>query len=68
MGKEFKTTNEQVKFRLFQMPCCGMLLCWVNPRFPNRCPECGEAVFVKLKSEEHTLTCCEATLRLGKPI
>ena len=23
-------TNEQVKFRLFEMPCCGQLLCWVN--------------------------------------
>jgi hypothetical protein len=22
-------------FRLIQMPCCGQLLCWVNPRLPN---------------------------------
>jgi hypothetical protein len=22
-------------FRLIVMPCCGQLLCWVNPRLPN---------------------------------
>jgi hypothetical protein len=24
-----------VKFRLIQMPCCGQMLCWVNPRLPK---------------------------------
>src|SRR5262245_26836305 len=28
-----------VHFRLIQMPCCGQMLCWVNPRLPNYCPE-----------------------------
>jgi len=22
-------------FRFIQMPCCGQMLCWVNPRLPN---------------------------------
>jgi DNA-directed RNA polymerase subunit RPC12/RpoP len=38
-----------VKFRLIQMPCCGQMLCWVNPRLPNYCPECGERVLMKLR-------------------
>jgi hypothetical protein len=37
-------TLQLVKFTLYQMPCCGQLLCWVNPRRPNHCPECGTAV------------------------
>jgi len=32
-----------VKFTVIQMPCCGTLLCWVNPRRMNFCPECGTA-------------------------
>lgn len=61
-------TTESVKFRLFAMPCCGYNLCWLNPRFPNWCPECGAAVHAQLKTEAHTLTCNEATLKLGKPL
>lgn len=38
-----------VHFRLFHMPCCGTLICWINPRIPNRCPECGERVYARLK-------------------
>jgi hypothetical protein len=33
--------SERVIFRLMRMPCCGHMLCWVNPRRPNYCPECG---------------------------
>jgi hypothetical protein len=36
-------------FRYIQTPCCGQLLCWVNPRLPNYCPECGEHIFAQLK-------------------
>jgi hypothetical protein len=46
--------NEKVKFRLFQMPCCGHLLCWVNPRLPTFCPECGTKVYLELKTGEYT--------------
>ena len=47
-------SNERIKFRLFQMPCCGHQLCWVNPRLPNHCPECGKHVLIQLKSGEYT--------------
>jgi hypothetical protein len=43
-------TNERVTFRLIQMPCCGQLVCWINPRLANYCPECGKYVFDKIKS------------------
>lgn len=36
--------SERVHFRLIQAPCCGTLLCWVNPRLPNYCPECGQFI------------------------
>lgn len=41
--------HERIQFRLFRMPCCGQLVCWVNPRSPNHCPECGENVFLTIK-------------------
>jgi hypothetical protein len=41
--------HEQIPFRLFRMPCCSHLLCWVNPRSPNYCPECGKPVFALLR-------------------
>jgi hypothetical protein len=34
------STKERAHFRLIQAPCRGTLLCWVNPRLPNYCPEC----------------------------
>jgi hypothetical protein len=42
-------TLSKVRFRLFSMPCCGHALCWVNPRLPNYCPECGKSTFAQLK-------------------
>jgi hypothetical protein len=30
-------------------PECGHNICWVNPRIPNYCPECGKHIFLKLK-------------------
>jgi hypothetical protein len=52
--------TENVKFRLFRMPCCGQQLCWVNPRLPSHCPECGTSIFSRLRFEsEHTLLCDE---------
>jgi len=47
-------SNEIIHFRLFQMPCCGQLLCWVNPRLPNFCPECGNRTLLDLKTGEYT--------------
>jgi len=42
-------TNERIHFRLIHMECCGQLLCWVNPRFPTHCPECGRTVYPQVK-------------------
>lgn len=59
-----KTWNEKVKFRLIQMPCCQALICWVNPRTPNYCPECGKPVYVKIKTEPHwTQQHCDAWIK-----
>lgn len=43
-------TTERVPFRLIQTPCCSTLLCWVNPRLPNNCPECGTFIYPAVKS------------------
>lgn len=45
-----RTWNERVKFRLLQTPCCHTLLCYVNPRLPNYCSECGERLYAKIKA------------------
>lgn len=33
--------NERVRFSLINTPCCQTILCYVNPRMPNYCSECG---------------------------
>lgn len=43
--------TEFIKFTLYMMPCCGHELCWVNPRIPNFCPECGKKVYFELLNE-----------------
>lgn len=43
--------NERIHFRLFMLDCCGHMLCWVNPRFPNYCPECGTYVYPGVKGQ-----------------
>ena len=40
---------QHVHFRLIQCPDCQVLLCWVNPRLPNYCPECGKFIFTQVK-------------------
>jgi len=40
---------ERVNFRLYRMVCCGHLLCWVNPRPPTFCPECGANVYPEVR-------------------
>ena len=44
-------TTERVVFRLIRTPCCGALLCWVNPRLPNFCPECGKPILADLRTD-----------------
>lgn len=42
-------STERVHFRLLNMQCCGVILCHVNPRFPNYCIECGKHVYPQVK-------------------
>jgi hypothetical protein len=57
-------TNEQVQFRLLPMPCCGTLICWVNPRRPSFCPECGTSVFRHYDRAKWSNTFSAAWLRI----
>ena len=45
-----KLTTERVHFRLIQTPCCGSLLCYVNPRLPNYCSECGKYIHADVRA------------------
>ncbi len=45
------TANERVEFRLFNLSCCGHLLCWVNPRLPNYCPQCGKLIYPNCRGD-----------------
>ena len=42
-------TTERIPFRLINTECCHTLLCWVNPRFPNYCPECGTRCYPEVR-------------------
>ncbi len=42
-------TTERVPFKFLIMPCCNHQLCWVNPRYPTYCPECGKCVYPEVK-------------------
>lgn len=57
-------TNEQVQFRLLVMPCCQFQCCWVNPRLPTYCPECGCQVYSELKVGNCTYIDSIAWLRI----
>lgn len=49
MAKPDARTTERVQFRLLCMPCCGMLLCWVNSRMSTYCPECRSSVLREIR-------------------
>lgn len=42
--------NERVPFRLFETPCCHLLLCWINPNYPRYCPHCGHGFTDDIRS------------------
>lgn len=46
---ELEEHYERVPFRLYSCPECRFLMCWVNPRKPTYCPECGKMIFHTLK-------------------
>lgn len=53
-------TNEMVSFRLIQCPECGHAICWLNPRLPNYCTECGKHIFLKLKTNHDNCIAMQA--------
>lgn len=57
-------STERVHFRLIQMPCCGTLKCWVNPRLANYCPECGTRVFALIKADPSCILVSDASATL----
>ena len=59
-----KPTNQFIQFRLLQMPCCQILICWVNPRRPMYCPECGKPVFHHYPRGKWDTINSPATLRI----
>lgn len=54
--------TEVVPFRLIHTECCRTLLCWVNPRLPSYCPECGKRCHPAVKS--WVTFSCKGNLRL----
>lgn len=42
--------TERVHFRFLITPCCHSQLCYVNPRLPNYCSECGTPIMAEVKS------------------
>lgn len=63
----FAKRYERVRFQLLTTPCCHTMLCWVNPRLPNYCPECGKAIWLCHHREHVVFTDDEATLRYKEP-
>jgi len=50
MTTRVSRTTERVLFRLIITECCRTMLCWVNPRLPNYCPECGSSIYPRVRS------------------
>jgi len=57
-------SKQRVQFRLLETPCCHTMLCWVNPRLPNYCPECGKGIFAQMKIGNYTHQDTEAWLMI----
>lgn len=55
-------TNERVPFRLIICEHCAHNFCWINPRPPTYCPECGQNIFAHIR--ENTLVNEPAWLRI----
>lgn len=64
MGSKPKFSNQQVRFRLIETPCCHTLLCYVNPRIPNYCSECGARIYAQVKNGDGILQDTTGWLRL----
>lgn len=44
-----RPTTERIHFRLMVCQECSFVMCWVNPRFPNYCPECGKFIYSTIR-------------------
>ncbi len=44
--------NERIHFRIFICPLCSHQFCWVNPRLPSHCPECGGSIIGHLMADK----------------
>ena len=42
--------NERIHFRYIICPECKHNMCWVNPRLPSYCPECGRHIMPAVRS------------------
>lgn len=42
-------SQERVHFRFIVTPCCSTALCYVNPRLPNYCSECGTRIITQVR-------------------
>lgn len=60
-------TNEPIPFRLLLMSCCSILICWVNPRRPNYCPECGKFCLQEFPKDQWQARFAKAWLRIEAP-
>ena len=56
--------NEHIHFRLIQTPCCGHLLCWLNPRLPTYCSECGKSIFTDLRVQAEKILISDLNAQL----
>ncbi len=56
--------SEKVQLRLYNMECCGHMLCWVNPRPPTHCPQCGKVVYPQVRG--WAVVTEDAWLRVGE--
>jgi ribosomal protein S27E len=50
---------------LIACPECNHQMCWVNPRLPSHCPECGKHIYLKLRAGEGVLITATAWLRIA---
>jgi hypothetical protein len=42
---------ERVPFRFISCPDCRHQICWINPRLPNHCPECGVYIAGRVREQ-----------------
>ena len=59
-----KPTNQVIHLGYCRCRAANTLICWVNPRRPMYCPECGTRVFHHYPRSKWDNTQSPATLRI----